>query len=285
MFGPYAVAVSGDAVAIGYYGTATMMYPSVRIYRRTGAAWTAEGAFAPTGPPRPSPMPPPLRLALSGDTLVVGDASDASTATGIDCNANTANAPLSGAAYVLGRSGTTWSLRACLKASNARTMANFGAAVSLSGDTLVVGSPQESSSAVGVGGDQNDTSTSGAGAAYVFTRRSDGFWSEAAYLKGSSQARGFGASVALFTDTVAVGAPSGGLGQEAVYLFHRAPAVWIEGPRVTPPVPYRMDYGSSVALGSGILAVGAPSEPSKATGINGDWRDQSLPGTGAVFVY
>lgn len=57
-----------------------------------------------------------------------------------------------------------------LKASNTGATDSFGYCVSLSGDTLVVGSPYEASNAVGVNGDEANNSAWSAGAAYVFTR-------------------------------------------------------------------------------------------------------------------
>ena len=281
--GPNTIALSGDTLAVGTYVEEAASF-WVRVFRRTGGIWAQEGApfvHATTGAAAP-------QLALSGDTLVIGDASESSAATGIDGNQSDTSAPGAGAVYVLNRSGTTWALHAYLKASNARAGAEFGYALAVSADTLVVGADQEASNAVGVNGDQTNTKTGGAGAAYVFTRAA-GVWSQAAYLKGASQvARRFGASVAVLADTVAVGAPSGGVGSSAAsaaYIFRRAEGVWTASPRVMPPIIGDTQFGSSVALGADFLAVGAPYETSKATGVNGDQNDKSAPGAGAVFVY
>src|SRR5262249_18703980 len=64
-----------------------------------------------------------------------------------------------------------------IKASNTRPGAEFGMSVSLSGDTLAVGSPGESSGASGVNGDQSDRSEVNAGAAYVYAR-TEGSWKQ-----------------------------------------------------------------------------------------------------------
>jgi len=54
---------------------------------------------------------------------------------------------------------------------------------------VVVGAPQEDSSAIGVDGDGSDNSAPNAGAAYVFVR--DGTnWSQQAYLKASNTEAG-----------------------------------------------------------------------------------------------
>src|SRR5205814_398247 len=92
------------------------------------------------------------------------------------------------------------------KAPNPRTEGDFGVEVALSGDTLVVGSPGESSNATGINGDPADTSAPRAGAVYVFTR-SGTTWSQQAYLKASNTRANavFGVSVAISADTIAVG--------------------------------------------------------------------------------
>ena len=56
-------------------------------------------------------------------------------------------------------------LPAILRFSNTRALGYFGYSVSLSGDTLAVGSYVESSNATGIDGDQTNTSAAAAGAA------------------------------------------------------------------------------------------------------------------------
>jgi hypothetical protein len=70
---------------------------------------------------------------------------------------------------VFTRSGTTWTQQAYIKASNTNMLDEFGWSIALSADgsTLAVGADQESSAAIGVGGDQVDNSAAAAGAAYV----------------------------------------------------------------------------------------------------------------------
>src|SRR6476660_6872103 len=64
-----------------------------------------------------------------------------------------------------------------LKASNTNADDNFGFNVALSGDTLVVGAPQESSDATGVNGNQANNNAHFSGAVYVFTRTA-GVWTQ-----------------------------------------------------------------------------------------------------------
>jgi hypothetical protein len=50
---------------------------------------------------------------------------------------------------------------------------------------------------------------------------------------------------------------------------------------------YLRSFGWEVALNQNghVLAVGSPYDASKATGIDGDREDASLPGRGAVWLY
>ncbi len=97
--------------------------------------------------------------------------------------------------------------QAYLKASNTEATDYFGRSVAISGETVVVGAPDEDSSATGVNGDQSNNGTNYSGAAYVFVRNG-GEWSQEAYLKASNTgfADHFGNSVAISGDTIVVGA-------------------------------------------------------------------------------
>jgi hypothetical protein len=184
--------------------------------------------------------------------------------------------------------------------------------VALDGDTLAVSAPNEDSKASGVGGDQSNNDLISSGAVYVFTRDGSGAWSQQAYLKASSPDANdrFGGALALSGDVLAVGAEgedgsdSGndtGLGGSpsdngrsssgAVYLFRRDDAGQWSGPvyikKSTPPgATFGSDsFGQSVALDAGLLAVGADSENSDATGVDNVPNSYyGASGSGAVFV-
>jgi hypothetical protein len=105
-----------------------------------------------------------------------------------------------------------------------------------------------------------------------------------AYLKASNtgQGEGFGTSVALDGDTLAVGAPN----SEAVYVFTRTGGDWSQQAYVKASNTGTSDeFGTSVALAGDTLAVGAPLEASAVTGVNGNQADNSAFGSGAVYVY
>lgn len=153
------------------------------------------------------------RLALSGDgnTLAVIAPGEDSAASGIDGDQTDNSLEASGALYLFQREGTTWSQTAYLKASNPDTLNQFGSALALSADglTVAVGAYWEDSSAIGINGEQSDTSANTSGAAYVFTREGDA-WHQQAYVKASNTQTTdqFGSALALSGDggLLAVGA-------------------------------------------------------------------------------
>ncbi len=185
-------------------------------------------------------------VALSGDgnTLAVGAVNEDSGAKGVNpvTKGKAAVATNSGAVYVYTRDAKGWKQQAYIKASNPAEGALFGNALSLNNDgsVLAVGSTGEASSATGVNGNQNNTSMSGAGAVYVFTR-TGATWSQQAYVKPSN---------------------TGG-----------------------PDVGYQFGFAVSLSSDGNTLAVSQTSDPSNATGINGDETNKSAPDSGAVFVF
>src|SRR4030095_14176816 len=109
-------------------------------------------------------------VAAAGDTVVIGAPSEDSNAAGVNGNQADNSLASAGAAYVLARSGGSWSQEAYLKASKPDAADAFGRAVAISGDTIVIGAPFEKSNATGVNGNGSDNSAFSAGAAYVFVR-------------------------------------------------------------------------------------------------------------------
>jgi hypothetical protein len=184
---------------------------------------------------------------------------------------------------------------------------HFGQAVALAGDTLVVGASTEDSGSSGVNGAQGDQSAVDSGAAYVFVRE-QGAWLEQAYLKASNtgSAAGFGWSVAISADTIAVGAPAessaargvdgdpsdnGAGAAGAVYVFTRGGASWLQSAYLKASNTNTLGnsshafFGSALALQGDDLAVAAPYEASAATGVNGAQDDVSAMGAGAVYAF
>ena len=236
-------------------------------------------------------------MSADGSTLAVGAITESSNATGVNGNEADNSAQDSGAVYVFVRSAGAWTQQAYIKASNTGAGDMFGSAIALSatGDTLAVGAANEDSSATGVNGDQTDNSAANAGAVYVFMRSGD-VWSQQAYLKASNTTGtdNFGVAVALGADgsTLAVGATGEGTNATsnsgAVYIFTRAAGTWTQQAYIKASNTEAFDsFGSAVALSAdgSTLAVGATSEDSNATGVNGAQSDNSAADAGAVYVF
>src|SRR5579859_5976323 len=158
---------------------------------------------------------------------------------------------LQGAAYVFTATEGSWSQQAELTAGDGAFNAQFGNAVSLSGDgsTALIGSVNKK-----VG------SHTSQGTAYIFTS-SAGTWSQQAELTASDGVSGdnFGYAVALSNDgsTVLIGAfnkaVNGNSGQGAAYVFTANGGGWSQQAELTASDGAAGDqFGNSVALtGSG----------------------------------
>ena len=211
-------------------------------------------------------------VAVSGDTVVIGAANESSNATGVNGDQTNNGAVEAGAAYVFVRNGTTWSQQAYLKASNTDLTDRFGFSVAISGDTVVVGAPNEDSNATGVNGTQSNNGASSAGAAYVFVRNGT-TWSQQAYLKASNTDAFdvFGISVAASDDTVVIGAPNeasnGGQtdnsapGAGAAYVFMRNGTTWSQQAYLKASDTQSHEaFGASVAISDDTVVIGGPFE-------------------------
>ncbi len=191
-----------------------------------------------------------------------------------------------------------------LKASNTDAGDRFGASVAISGDTIVIGAWEESGGAAGVNGDQNDNSTFGAGAAYVFVREGDGGWRQQAYLKASNPdiSDGFGWSVAISGDTIVIGAylegssatgvngdqsDNSAIGAGAAYVFVRdAQGIWSQQAYLKASNTNAQDwFGYSVAISGDMILVGAPYEDSPMTSANENEHDTAASNCGTAYVF
>jgi hypothetical protein len=245
-------------------------------------------------------------VSVSGDTIAVGAFGEDSNATGIDGKQNSNNASAAGAVYVFVRTGTTWAQQAYVKASNTFQGDRFGASVSVSGDTLLVGADGEDSNATGVNGNQNNNSAGSAGAAYVFVR-SGTVWSQQAYLKASNTGAivgagaEFGCVVSVSGDTAVVGAPfedgsssgvngnqfiTGKISAGAAYVFVREGTTWSQQAYVKASNPDQSDeFATALSISGDTLVVGAYKESSAATGVNGDESSNIAQRAGAAYVF
>lgn len=193
--------------------------------------------------------------------------------------------------------------QAFVKASNTEANDQFGFAVAVSGDTAVVGARFEDSGVAGINqgpGQQDDNNADAAGAAYVFVR-SNGVWTQQAYLKPAVPRAGnnFGAAVAISGNTIAVGAPgdnstttginstpnSLSAATGAVYVFVRNAGVWSQQAYIKADVVRFFDeLGKSVVLDGDVLVAGAPGDANSTAGVN-PARNTDASRAGAAYVF
>ncbi len=310
------LALSGDTLAVGRStGRNSVDFGRIYVFTRENGVWNQQALL---NAPNEEVRSFGYSIALDGDSLVAG-------APGINWSFTTPDDDAGGAVYIFTRSDGAWMQQAQLKGSNTGITDLtsfhcdwlpdgfpqmifgdlFGSSVALSGDTLVVGAPAESSSATG---GESDNSAPGAGAVYVFSR-TDGAWSQEAFLKASNadgdcgypdlvpspKGDDFGASVALSSGVLAVGAPGedgSAIGGEtdnsapdagAAYIFTRTNGVWIQVAYLKASNAEQLDrFGRSISTSQDTIAVGAPREDSNPGG--GESNNQA-PDAGAVFIF
>ena len=302
------VAISGDTVVVGareedsngnHGDDSAQSAGAAYVFVRGGSDWSQQAYLKASNAQAGDEFG--CKVAISGDTVVVGAIGEDSLATGVNGNQSDNSAEHAGAAHVFVRNGTTWSQQAYLKASNTDAGDYFGWPVSASGDTVVVGAGYEDSTATGVNGGQGNAHVHfNSGAAYVFVR-SGTTWYHNAYLKASNTDGGdlFGHALAVSGDTVVVGArgeDSGATGVDgsqgndvvstgAAYVFVRDGGSWTQQAYLKASNTDMADhFGCAVAASGDTVVVGAVDERSNATGVDGDQSDNSVPYAGADYV-
>ena len=294
-----AIGSSDDSNATGINGDQTnnssAASGAVYVFIRNGSTWSQQAYIKASNTFTEYIFGASVSLSDDGNTLAVGQTGDKSNSTGV--NGDDSRYWLGnggyGSAFIFTRSGSTWSQKAYLKASNPDVYDSFGESVSISGDgmTLAVGASGEDSASL----DENDNSASSAGAVYVFAL-TDSTWSQQAYLKDDNRiiSDNFGSQLSLSDDgdTLAISRTGwdAGVGNAAgsVIVFYRTGSAWDQKSTLIASNPDSQDtFGNSLSLsGDGnTLAVAAYSEDSNATGIGGDQSNNSLTNSGAVYIF
>jgi hypothetical protein len=258
------VSISGDTAIVGAFEDAApvALSGSAYVFVRSGPAgkpvWTEQQKLTASDAQAGDEFG--WSVAISGDTAIVGAYLDDPPDGSVTNN--------HGSAYVFVRSGPSgqevWTQQAKLIASDGAAGDNFGWAVSISGDTAIVGA---------LGDDA--PGANGSGSAYVFVR-SGAIWTQQQKLTASDGAinDGFGYSVSISGDTAIVGAfhddaPASDSG--SAYVFVRSGTVWTQQPRFTASDGAANDqFGISVSISGESAIVGAVSDAS---------------GTGSAYVF
>jgi len=190
------VSLSGDTAVLGAPDEkldGKTPQGAVYVYLRTGATWSLQQRLSGKADSLGADFG--ISLAVDGSTLVVGE----------DIQPGSRH----GAAYLYMRSGDSWSRQQKLVASDGTSDNAFGSAVSLSGNTVVVGALAQP---VQVGG--------GPGAAYVFIREGGAFTQHLKLVAHDGLPNDlFGSSVAVEPHSVIVGAAGYAYNEGAAYAF------------------------------------------------------------------
>ena len=234
------VAIKGETIVCGAFGNSDpglSEVGSAYVFRRIAGLWTEQQELtASDGAPSARFG---LSVAMNEDTVAVG--ADGDSELGF----------FSGAAYVFTFDGSSWIQQQKLHAHDAQASASFGYHLAMSGNTLVVGAPQ------------NQVGNHTLGAAYVFTRGSQGWLQDRKLVaKDSDTFDGFGLRVGIDGDTIVVGsvfdhdaAVSGG----AAYVYKRnGQSGWSLQEKLFASDAAKDDaFGCAVAVSNNTVLVGA----------------------------
>jgi hypothetical protein len=232
-------AISGDTIIVAapLHDGSGADSGAVHAFVRSGGGWAYQSELITLGGVSAGDLLG-LGVAISRDTVVVGAPGDDD------------NGAESGAAYVFVRSGAAWTQQAKLLAPDGAAGDNFGAGVSIDGDTVVIGA------------NLDDDSGDASGAAYVFVRAGSA-WTQQQKLTAldASPADQFGSAVSISDDTIVVGAAADdatAADSGSAYVFVRSGTVWSQQARLTAPDGAVSDaFGSTVAVAGNTALVGA----------------------------
>ncbi len=281
----YVVAISGDTVVMGASrdgscagvngdgnSALTTNSGAAYVFTRSGNNWNLEACLQASNADERDRFGD--SVAISGNTIVIGAFHEDSNATGVNGDQDDNSNKNAGAAYIFNRDGNIWSQKAYLKASNTPENfdALFGKSVAVSGNSVVVGS------ATGRG-------------AYVYNRNGN-TWSHQAYITLPFQIKNsIGGSVAIADNTIVIGGRTEDSNDFTTnfglaYIFTRQGNIWSQQNLLRASNATEFDnFGRAVAISGNTVVIGARSEDSNATGVNGEQNDISEPDAGAAYVY
>jgi sugar lactone lactonase YvrE len=228
------VSVDGGTAVVGAFNKtvgSNIYQGAAYVFVRSGGIWSQQAEL--TAPDGAAGDRFGRSVSVSGSTTVIGAQFKTVNSNGMQ-----------GAAYVFVQSGGVWSLQQELTASDGATGDQFGASVSVCGDTTVIG-------AIGRNSSQ--------GAAYVFVR-SGGVWSQQQDLIASDGAAAdeFGVSVSVSGNTAAIGAWGRSAHRGAAYVFVRNGGTWSQQQELTASDGVAGDrFGYSVSVSGDTAVSGA----------------------------
>jgi hypothetical protein len=259
----WSVAISGDTLVVGTPSEEDT--GSAYVFVRDGEIWSQQTRLKASNIDADDHFG--TSVAILGNTVAVGARLEDSSSDGIAANQSDNSAYSAGAVYLFERQGDSWSQTLYIKADKSESGDEFGYSLALTDTTLVVGALRQQ----------------GAGAVYVYVRDGDGWLQQAVLRKFGRTTLGlFGVSVAIFEDTIAVGANEN-YDRGVTYLFERNGQIWNESVALSVSAPNFDDrFGESLALNADTLVVGAHYEDSSPEGLDGAGQYEN---SGAAYVY
>ena len=232
-----AVAIEDTIVAVGarLYDFPANDAGRVFMYRRGSADWNLEQELMAFDASAGAAFG--TAVSVSPQVVVIGAPGEDSAGTN------------AGAVYIFRYNGVTWEPEVKITAPDASENAEFGAAVDIFFNTVVIGAP----------------GTAEGGKAYVYefdgvTWQADGDFTAAVTTAND----GFGSSLAISANSIVVGAPgqdTQGPQSGAATIFRNDGIAWTEEATLTPPdaTPYDR-FGISVDINGLAVVVGAPGD-------------------------
>lgn len=217
----FVVAVSGSTAVAGAQGHAG--HGAAYVFTKSGLSWHEQAELK--GSDMVAGASFGYSVGVSGSTIVVGAP-------------NHHGGGVTGAAYIFTRSGTKWTQQFEDRASNA------GDAVAIDGTTVAIGNAKSAGTGIG----SVDL--------YV---KSGTSWTHQTTLKSGVLNDGFGTSISLSGNELAVGANAGGSAIGHVYVYGRTGTAWhhqatLTGSNTAPAD----DFAQSVAISGTTIIAGAP---------------------------
>ena len=178
-----AVAISDDMIAVGALGESSdsnrvdgnqenndaPFAGAVYIFERLAGTWVQQAYIKASNSNRIDQFG--YSVSLSENSLLVGAIGEDSSTDKVNGDQFDNSAVGAGAAYFFLNEGGRWKQQAYIKATNSESADRFGWSVAVSENTFLIGSSEEDSSAVGIGGDEHNNDAVLAGAAYIFPLR------------------------------------------------------------------------------------------------------------------
>jgi hypothetical protein len=232
------VALSGDTVVVGAYGKNTSTGAAYIYERNQGGAGNWGEVKILTASDAAVNDNFGVSVWISGDTVVAGaQIKNSST----------------GAAYIFERNqggANNWGEVKKLTASDPAANDQFGVAVTVEADTIVIGA---------------HTKISSTGAAYIYSRNQGGAgnWGEVKKLTASDPApeSQFGCAVAINADTLVIGSAGKFFGTGAAYIFERnqgGAGNWGQIKKLTASdANFNSRFGTAVAISADTVVAGA----------------------------